>query len=285
MPVAATISQMENLATVMSIDPHALKLYIDGNAYNNPGGSGGIACRAEYPESWNRPDEEIFTVGFHESTNNRMELQACLRALEYVRDEVRSTDTNRVQIITDSLYVFNNQRMPVTWRRNGWKTNAGRPVENADLWKRMLTLRPLCKVRTDIIWQKGKKSPILKSVDKAAKAAGKSPTKHDRGFRAGKIGRSKLTDGSSTLFAAKGQQQVIRVYKSSLIQKTGHKIHFDVFDEVSGQFREKCRAYVDASLIDELHRGHTYRVVFNSEPLNPMVISILEEVKESLLKP
>src|ERR1700722_1289198 len=266
---------------IMSIDPRALKLYIDGSANDNPGGSGGIACLAEFPESWNRPDEEIFSVGFHGSSNNRMELKACLGALEYVRDVVTSMEVSRVQIVTDSLYVFDNQMMPAVWRRNGWKTNAGRFVDNADLWKRLLTLRPLCKVRTEIIWQKGKRSPILKSVDKAAKAAGQSPTKHDRGFRPGKIGRSKLTGGSSKLFPAKGQQQIIRVYKSSLIRKTGHRIHFDVLDEASGQFREKCRAYVDAGLINELHRGHTYRVVFNSTPLNPMVISIVEEVKRS----
>jgi ribonuclease HI len=41
-----------------------------------------------------------------------MELQACLRALEYVRDAVSGMDINRVQIVTDLLYVFNNQNMP-----------------------------------------------------------------------------------------------------------------------------------------------------------------------------
>jgi hypothetical protein len=38
----------------MSEDPHALKLYIDGNAYDNPGGAGGFACVAEFPEVWQR---------------------------------------------------------------------------------------------------------------------------------------------------------------------------------------------------------------------------------------
>ena len=66
----------------MSDDPHALKLYIDGNCYQNPGGAGAIACVAHFPEDWNRPDEIIFNEGFHETTNNRMELSACIRALE-----------------------------------------------------------------------------------------------------------------------------------------------------------------------------------------------------------
>jgi len=268
----------------VSEDPHALKLYIDGNAYDNPGGSGGIACFAEFPESWNRPDEEIFSEGFHESTNNRMELQACLRALEYVRDVVSGMDIGRVQIVTDSLYVFNNQTMPSTWRRNGWRTNAGRPVDNSDLWRRFLALRPMCKVRTDIIWRKGKKSPILKSVDKSAKAAGKSPTKKDRGFRTGKIGRSTLVGGSSSLFPARGQEQIIRIYRSSLIRKTDHRVYFDVFDEPSGHYREKCRAYVSATFIDQLHRGHSYRVKFNADAKNPMIVAILEDLTGAAMK-
>lgn len=92
----------------MSEDPHALKLYIDGNAYNNPGGCGGFACFAEYPESWNRPDEEVFRNGFHETTNNRMELQACICALEYIRNQGNAIGVQRVQIVTDSRYVCDN---------------------------------------------------------------------------------------------------------------------------------------------------------------------------------
>ena len=58
----------------MTHDPYALKLYIDGSALKNPGGSGGFACVAEFPESWSQPDDVIFQKGFHETTNNRMEL-------------------------------------------------------------------------------------------------------------------------------------------------------------------------------------------------------------------
>jgi ribonuclease HI len=205
-------------------DPYALKLYIDGNAYDNPGGAGGFACFVEYPEGWGKPSEELFSEGFHETTNNRMELLACIRSLEYVRDKAASMGVERVQIFTDSKYVSENQSMPVVWRRNGWKTRYGKPVENSDLWRRFLTVRPQGKVRVDIGWCKGKKSPILKSVDKSAKAAGKSPLKPDRGFRSGKVGRSQKPGMASSLFAAKGQMQVIRIYKSSLIRKSDHKI-------------------------------------------------------------
>lgn len=90
----------------MVLDPHALKIYIDGSCLKNPGGASGFAERAEYPESWNRPDEVLFTTGFESSTNNRMELLACVTALEYVRDN--SLAVQRIQIVTDSRYVHDN---------------------------------------------------------------------------------------------------------------------------------------------------------------------------------
>jgi hypothetical protein len=46
-------------------------------------------------------------------------------------------------------------------------------------------------VSLDIQWIKGKTSPILKEVDRRAKAAARHPTNIDRGFRGGKVGRSK----------------------------------------------------------------------------------------------
>jgi ribonuclease HI len=65
---------------IIQEDPHALKLYVDGSSYKNPGGAGGFACVARYPETLNRPDEELFSEGYHESSTNRMELHACIRA-------------------------------------------------------------------------------------------------------------------------------------------------------------------------------------------------------------
>jgi ribonuclease HI len=86
----------------MSLDPHALKIYIDGSALRNPGGAGGVAAWIEFPMDWDRPDELLFQEGFQETTNNRMELLACIRAFEYVRDQGRGLGVERVQIVTDS---------------------------------------------------------------------------------------------------------------------------------------------------------------------------------------
>jgi ribonuclease HI len=262
----------------VSEDPYALKLYIDGNSYKNPGGAGGFACVAEFPEAWNRPDEVVFEKGFYETTNNRMELCACISALEYVANAGKGIGVERVLIVTDSQYVSTGNRMAQQWRSNGWKNSSGRPVENSDLWKRMLSLRGRVRVRTEIIWRKGKKSPILKSVDRAAKNAGKAPSKVDRGFRSGKVGRSKVAVGSSSPYPAAAQEATIRIYRSALIGKIHNKVYFDLYDERLALFGHKYTAYVSAANIAHLHRGNCYRVKFNSDPKYPVLTEILEMV-------
>jgi len=252
-----------------------VKLYVDGNSYKNPGGAGGFACIAEYPEAWDREAEVVIQQGFHETTINRMELLACIRALEYVADEGAALGVQRVLIVTDSKYVDNSHRMASFWRHNNWRNAAGRPVENPDLWKKFLSVRGRVRIRTEITWRKGKKTPILKRVDRAAKEAGKSPSKADRGFRPGKIAKSKAVSGSSSLFPASGQERTIRIYRSAMIRKTGHKVYFDLFDDPSGEFKEKFTAYVSEEHIIGLHRGHCYRVQFNDDPLHPQIVSIL----------
>jgi ribonuclease HI len=262
----------------MSDDPHALKLYIDGNCYKNPGGAGAIACVAHFPEDWNRPDEIVFDEGFHETTNNRMELCACIRALEYVADKGRDLGVVRVLIVTDSKYVYDNHKRPVTWRSNKWMNPAGVPIENPDLWKRFLTAIKNVKIRTEIIWKKGKKSPTLKMVDRAAKDAGKAPRKFDRGFRLGKVAMSKVKGGSASMYAAKGVTETIRIYRSGIIGKKSHKITFDLYDKSSERYTEKCYAYAEIDIVAQLRRQHCYRMRFNSDPKHPVIEEVIEEI-------
>jgi ribonuclease HI len=261
----------------MSEDPYALKLYIDGNCYSNPGGAGAIACVAEYPESWNRADEVIFNEGFYETTNNRMELSACIRAYKYIADQGSELNVERVIVVTDSQYIYENHKRPPAWRKNKWKNAAGRLIENPDLWKQFLTVCQNVRVRTELIWRKGKKSPILKMVDRAAKEAGKSPQKIDRGFREGKVARSKVTGGSSSMYAADGQTAIIRIYRTGMLRKTEHKIIFDLFEESSRTYVAKHYAYAEEAVAGQLHRQHCYRVRFGNDSRYPLIEEIVEE--------
>lgn len=68
--------------------------------------------------------------GERETTNNRMELLAAIRALESLKQPCR------VKLTTDSQYVRNGISSWLEgWKKKGWKTAARKPVKNVDLWQ------------------------------------------------------------------------------------------------------------------------------------------------------
>ncbi|MGB0513882.1 MAG: ribonuclease HI [Wenzhouxiangellaceae bacterium] len=101
-----------------------VEIWTDGACSGNPGPGGwGALLR------WNGNEKEL-SGGERDTTNNRMELMAAIRALEALKRPCR------VHLVTDSNYV----RQGITewlprWRANGWKTAARKPVKNADLWQ------------------------------------------------------------------------------------------------------------------------------------------------------
>ena len=263
----------------MSFDPHALKLYVDGSCLRNPGGSSGLAVWVEYPAEWNRADEMLEEIGFIESTNNRMELRACIWAHKWARDQGSTSGVSRIQIVTDSKYVHECWRRAEYWRTNGWRNLEGRPVENSDLWKQLLSIRGKLRVRTDIEWTLGKKAPILKAVDKSAKSAAKKPTEMDRGYRSGKVGRSRnRVSGAATLFPATGQEAVVRIYQTSAFSSGENKIKLQLFSDAQGDFFEKFVSYAQPEIGALLHRHHSYRVRFNSNAKYPIIVAVIEEM-------
>lgn len=71
------------------------------------------------------------------TTNQRMELTACIKALE----AVKRTDIP-VRVVSDSAYLVNGMNSwTYAWARNGWMTSLRKPVLNAELWRRLVDLR------------------------------------------------------------------------------------------------------------------------------------------------
>jgi ribonuclease HI len=186
----------------MTADPHAVQISVDGSCYPNEGRKSGYAGVVMYPDD--PTEHEVVFQGFAESTINRMELSACIAALEWVRDEGIGRCYSRVQIFSDSQYVVNGQFSAPFWQRAKWRTAVGRPIDNWDLWKDFISAKSKAGVRVDISKVRNKSTPLLKLVDKLAKAAAKSHPRVDRGLVIGKIGRAKLK-GSATMFAAAGR--------------------------------------------------------------------------------
>jgi ribonuclease HI len=125
--------------------PQALHIFTDGSCYKNPGGLSGCAAIVRYPDD-SRAEEQIVDEGVAESSIGRMELMASNRVLEWLRKNGAIVRVTRVQIITDSQYVFESVNRAAGWRSNGWRALSGRPVENQDLWKRFLSLRSKLRI-------------------------------------------------------------------------------------------------------------------------------------------
>lgn len=103
-----------------------VEIFTDGACSGNPGPGGwGAVLR------WKGAEKEL-SGGERETTNNRMEMMAAIRALESLRRTVA------VDLFTDSVYLRDGitKWMP-GWKANGWKTAAKKPVKNKDLWERL----------------------------------------------------------------------------------------------------------------------------------------------------
>jgi ribonuclease HI len=105
-------------------------MYTDGGCLGNPGPGGyGVVlmCGTHRKE---------LSEGYKLTTNNRMELLACIVGLEALKEPCE------VKIHTDSQYVVNGitKGWAQKWRDNGWKRNKKDKAINPDLWERLLDL-------------------------------------------------------------------------------------------------------------------------------------------------
>jgi ribonuclease HI len=108
-----------------------LYAYTDGACSGNPG-PGGWGALLQAKDGETVVKERELKGGDADTTNNRMELLAAISALEAL--ERPSTIT----VITDSAYVKGGITAWLhSWKRNGWKTMAKKPVKNEDLWRRL----------------------------------------------------------------------------------------------------------------------------------------------------
>lgn len=99
------------------------------------------------------------------TTNNRMELMAIIRSLEALKRPCQIT------LHTDSTYVMKgmNEWLP-RWKLKNWKTAAGKPVKNVDLWQRLE--QAIERHRVDWKWVKGHSGvPENERADELARLA------------------------------------------------------------------------------------------------------------------
>ena len=107
-----------------------LTIYTDGACSGNPGpgGWGAIMIYGSFRKE--------ISGGCKDTTNNRMELTAAISALEALKEPCI------VQLYTDSAYLCRafNEAWLERWKANNWRTAAKKPVENQELWQRLIEL-------------------------------------------------------------------------------------------------------------------------------------------------
>jgi ribonuclease HI len=121
-------------------------IYTDGACSGNPG-----------PGGWGTviyfADGSVHELGGADpqTTNNRMEIQAAIAALEFLVDV---SPSEPVTLYTDSEYVKNGITQWIQgWKKKGWKTSTGKPVLNQDLWEILDHLSTQAKKATYLEWK------------------------------------------------------------------------------------------------------------------------------------
>jgi ribonuclease HI len=123
--------------------PHrTVIIYTDGACSGNPG-PGGWGSVLMY-----KGHRRELSGGQTDTTNNRMEMMAVIKALETLKRPCNIT------LHTDSTYVMKGMTEWLEgWKKRNWRTAGKKPVKNVDLWQRLETA--IAEHQVKWVWVKG----------------------------------------------------------------------------------------------------------------------------------
>ena len=143
-------------------------VYTDGGCDPNPGPGGWGAVLVSGPH------RQELSGGERDTTNNRMELTAAIKALSALKSRCSVT------VVTDSTYVRNGiTRWIEAWKKRGWRKANGSPVQNDDLWRALDRLDQVHQIQWQ--WTRGHAGNVL----------------NERADELARIGRARLAQGRS----------------------------------------------------------------------------------------
>ena len=134
-------------AAVSCLEPRPVEgkvvIYTDGGCSYNPGPGGyGVVL-------FTGTLRQELSGGFRLTTNNRMEMTACIVGLRVLKNP------SAVTVCSDSKYIVDavSKGWARKWRKNGWMRTTADAAENYDLWEQLLDLCDRHSV--EFVWVKG----------------------------------------------------------------------------------------------------------------------------------
>lgn len=124
-----------------------IEIYTDGSCLKNPGQGAWCYLIIDHTnkKTYTATEFEINT------TNNQMEMKACLWALQKIT-QLNLLD-HQINLYTDSQYLKNGINQWIfNWKKNNWLTSNKEPVKNQDLWNKIDCLN--CKIKPNWHWVK-----------------------------------------------------------------------------------------------------------------------------------
>jgi len=257
---------------------NALHIYTDGSSFSSPR-RGGIGIRFVLIDSQGcETTIDSRHPGFEGATNNQMELQACIEALEEARRRGLANSATKIVVHADSQYVVDHvYQAKFVWPKRQWTTSTGTPVSNVELWKQLVKGIKNAGCPVYFEWVQGHSTDAHnRAVDKLAKASAKSVLRPPLSVVSV---RKKWTTQSVSIGSVQmlGQRLSIRVITCERLRQ--HKLwrlKYEVISKASPFFGK-----VDIIFATDLLRdGHSYSVRVNQETPNPRIVKIFRELTD-----
>lgn len=272
---------------VTEIIENALLIYTDGSL-KPKGRKGGYGIVFIYVDDIGNETiiDEISPPGIRGTTNNRMELQACIEALKSSHRQVCFQEVYKIIIRTDSKYVKDNKFNALgIWRSSGWKNRFGRPIDNTDLWKEFVREYNKIHKRIDIQWVKGHGKGKLKDeynyiVDDLATESALNPLSK-RVYRSSvrrKFGNKKTIKGSITVSG-----QIVKIYVieiERLREQKMWKYRYQIASIESPDYQ--CIDFIYSN--EHMRDGRFYEVQLNNDMKFPQILSVIQELNKIEMK-
>ena len=260
----------------MGLEQNALNIFSDGSSLGSPR-VGGIGVRFVVIDSSGVEKVRDFEfAGYRSVTNNEMELYACIVALKEAMKLDLPPNVTKVVIQSDSRYVVDNyQKAMFEWPKTRWLTREGRPVLNANLWKKLVRCFQKIHMFVEIKWVKGhSRSEHNKAADRLARASARKPLNKPLTFTSL---RRKKTDKSVEVGSVEmnGQRITIRIITSERLNPQRiWKYKYEVISKHS-----RYRGNVDIIFSEYfLSTGHIYYVRVNCNTRNPRIEKVFREI-------